>query len=140
MIFRFGTHALREVKETGERWMHASMEDFANEWIASWNAHDIDRIAGHYAEDVVFYSPFVWKRLGLADGRIDGKAALRSYFSDALLANPGLRFDLDSLYEGMNSVGIRYMRPGGPVGFEMMVFDELGRVREARCHYFPGIQ
>lgn len=26
--------------------------DFAHEWIAAWNAHDLERILAHYADDV----------------------------------------------------------------------------------------
>ncbi len=29
---------------------------FAIEWEAAWNAHDLNRILAHYAEDVVFRS------------------------------------------------------------------------------------
>ena len=31
----------------------------AEHWIAAWNNHDLERILSHYAEDVVFSSPFV---------------------------------------------------------------------------------
>jgi ketosteroid isomerase-like protein len=33
--------------------------DFATQWIADWNAHDVDKILAHYAPDVVFHSPKV---------------------------------------------------------------------------------
>ena len=31
-----------------------SPDAFAAEWIAAWNAHDLDRILAHYAEGIVF--------------------------------------------------------------------------------------
>ena len=33
-------------------------ECFAADWLAAWNAHDLDAIIEHYDEDVVFSSPF----------------------------------------------------------------------------------
>ena len=33
--------------------------DFANDWIAAWNAHDLDRIVGHYAQKIEFVSPLI---------------------------------------------------------------------------------
>jgi ketosteroid isomerase-like protein len=30
---------------------------FAEDWIAAWNAHDLDRVLSHYADDIVFLSP-----------------------------------------------------------------------------------
>jgi ketosteroid isomerase-like protein len=29
---------------------------FADEWIAAWNSHDLDRVLSHYAPEVVFLS------------------------------------------------------------------------------------
>ena len=29
---------------------------FASEWEEAWNSHDIDRIMGHYRDDIVFRS------------------------------------------------------------------------------------
>ena len=43
-------------------------ERLAREWVEAWNAHDLERILSHYAEDVEFASPFVAAILG--DGRI----------------------------------------------------------------------
>jgi ketosteroid isomerase-like protein len=30
---------------------------FAEEWIAAWNSHDLDRILSHYADDFEMASP-----------------------------------------------------------------------------------
>jgi ketosteroid isomerase-like protein len=62
--------------------------------IAAWNSHDLERILGHYADDVVLVSPVAAERLGDPTGTVRGKAALRAYFSKALEAYPNLRFDL----------------------------------------------
>ena len=42
----------------------AEAQDFAQEWIAAWNSHDLDRILSHYAEDVEVTSPLVEMIMG----------------------------------------------------------------------------
>lgn len=53
-------------------------ERFAEEWQAAWNSHDIERILAHYADDVVFQSPYVAHRFQDPAGEVRGKEALRS--------------------------------------------------------------
>jgi ketosteroid isomerase-like protein len=33
--------------------------DFAHEWVAAWNAHDLERVLSHYTEDFEMSSPFI---------------------------------------------------------------------------------
>lgn len=47
---------------------------FAEEWVAAWNSHDLDRILTHYADDVVFSSPHIVRRLGKSSGEVCGQA------------------------------------------------------------------
>ena len=110
-------------------------EELVREWLASWNAHDLERIMAHYADDVVFYSPYARIRMGIESGRVDGKARLREYFTDGLRVNPGLRFDLLEWYTGANSVAIRYKRENGRTTVEMMAVNDKGMVVEGRAHY-----
>ena len=74
--------------------MRADREAFAREWIEAWNAHDLERILSHYAEDIVLTSPIAARRLGDPRGTVRGKAALRDYFAQGLAARPDLRFAL----------------------------------------------
>jgi len=53
----------------------ASFDEFCNDWIAAWNAHDLERILSHYREDVLFTSPFA-ARAGARDGVLHGLPAL----------------------------------------------------------------
>ncbi|MDP3877197.1 MAG: nuclear transport factor 2 family protein [Methylobacter sp.] len=34
-------------------------EHFANDWIDSWNSHDLQRILSHYADDFEMSSPVI---------------------------------------------------------------------------------
>lgn len=79
---------------------------FAEEWIAAWNAHDLDRILSHYAPDVVFLSPIAQKRVG--NGRVTGITALRDYWRRGLDAEPNLAFELVDVLVGHDCLTINY--------------------------------
>lgn len=53
-------------------------------WIEAWNRHDLDGIMAHYADDVVFASPFVTILINKPDGTLHSASALRTYFSKGL--------------------------------------------------------
>src|SRR6266566_3813221 len=73
----------------------------AQEWLAAWNAHDLERILAHYSEDLELISPFVAKLTGRSEGVVRGKAALRDCFARGLKAFPTLRFEFIRLYPGV---------------------------------------
>src|SRR5437660_91789 len=66
-------------------------DTFAADWVAAWNRHDLDAILSHYADDVVFTSPFAVRLTG--DGTVRGKPALRAYFAAALTRLPDHTID-----------------------------------------------
>jgi ketosteroid isomerase-like protein len=108
---------------------------FAEEWYAAWNAHDLDSILKHYAEDVVFASPFVVRVVGEPDGEMRGRAELRHYFARALSLYPDLRFEPIQTIHGVRSVILLYRSVGGLLAAEMMTFGRSGLIEEVRCHY-----
>lgn len=112
-----------------------STHDFAQEWIAAWNSHDLDRILCHYAEGVEFVSPFIVKLTGRADGRLHGKSALRDYFARGLAAYPDLRFEFYRAYEGVGGLVLEYQSVQGLRAAEAMEFDAGGKVCRVRAHY-----
>lgn len=112
---------------------------FADEWIAAWNAHDLDRILSHYAVDVVFESPVIRQRLGKASGQVRGIEALRAYWSGAFKAYPDLRFELLDLFEGVDGGAIRYFSHArGCEVVEVFAFDDAGLVARAGAFYASG--
>src|SRR5688572_20446215 len=88
--------------------------EIAEDWVAAWNARDLERILSHYADDVVFSSPLVVTRYGEPCGVIRGKAVLRDYFRGGLeAAGPNLRFALIDVLAGVNGYTIYYSRESG---------------------------
>ena len=46
---------------------------FAAEWIAAWNSHDLERILSHYTDDFEMLSPLIIERVGESSGSLRGK-------------------------------------------------------------------
>ena len=106
---------------------------FADDWIAAWNAHDLDRVLSHYAEEIVFLSPIAQELLG--DGRVEGLAALRSYWSGALTRQPDLKFELFDVLIGQACLTILYRNHRGQRAAETFEFGPDGKViRSFACY------
>jgi len=115
--------------------MRPDPQAFAAAWIDAWNAHDLDAVLSHYADDVVFVSPNAIRFTGDPTGRVEGKAALRDYWSKAL-GQPGLRFTLRGAYAGPDGIAIRYFSSRtGAEAVEVVRFDADGLVRDSAAFY-----
>jgi len=111
----------------------AAARVFATEWVEAWNAHDLDRILSHYAEDIEFRSRKAARLVGR--GTIQGKSALRAYWARALEAQPDLRFELGTVYLGHEGLCFTYRSHRGVEATETFPFGNDGRVvRSAACH------
>jgi ketosteroid isomerase-like protein len=110
-------------------------EDFAREWIAVWNAHDLDAILSHYADDVVFHSPRIALVMNEPIDTLAGKPALARYWGKALSAAKDLHFTFERLYIGSNSLTIAYRNHRGQNAAETFVFDPQGLVVESIATY-----
>lgn len=106
---------------------------FAEDWLAAWNAHDLDRILSHYAPEIVFLSPVAQARLG--DGRVEGLEALRRYWRGGLDAQPALHFELLQVLTGHDSLTIIYRNHRGQTAAETFEFGPGGKVvRSLACY------
>ena len=111
------------------------MNHFAEAWVNAWNSHDLEAILEHYADDIVFYSPFIQKINNDPSGRLQGKEALKAYFAKGLQAYPDLHFELYHVLEGVQSVVLYYKSVNNRLSAEMMVLNDAGKVVEVRAHY-----
>lgn len=112
----------------------ADAEALAAHWVAAWNAHDLDAITGHYADDVEVASPIAAQLLG-GDGRVVGKAAVRAYFAKGLAASPTLRFELKQVLVGTDTIVLYYANQRGGHTAEVMRLDAHGKVAWMRATY-----
>ena len=107
----------------------------AQEWVAAWNAHDLDQIMSHYEEEVELISPVAAQLLDRSDGRVVGKANLRAYFQSGLAAYPTLHFDLKNVLWGLGSLVLYYTNQRGTHTAEYMEISSQGRVLRVVANY-----
>jgi len=107
----------------------------ANDWVAAWNAHDLDLILAHYEDSVELTSPVAAQLLGMSDGKVIGKASLRAYFQRGLEAYPELRFKLEDVLWGLNSLVLYYTNQKGTRTGEFMELSVGGKVARVVAHY-----
>jgi hypothetical protein len=107
----------------------------ANEWVAAWNAHDLDLIMAHYEDEVELTSPVAARLLGKPDGKVVGKANLRAYFQRGLGAFPELQFRLEDVLWGLNSVVLYYANQKGARTAEFMELSPAGKVARVVANY-----
>jgi len=109
--------------------------NLANQWVAGWNAHDLDLIMKHYEEAIELTSRVAAKLLGTPDGKVVGKTNLREYFQRGLEAYPELHFRLDDVLWGINSVVLYYTNWKGTRTGEFMELSAVGKVARVVANY-----
>lgn len=107
---------------------------FAQEWIDSWNSHDLERVLAHYADDFEMASPYIAHIAGEPSGLLKGKAAVAAYWRIALERMPSLHFELHSTLVGTESLIIYYRGVSG-MAAEILFFGPNGAVTKSCAHY-----
>ncbi len=110
-------------------------QKLANDWVTAWNAHDLDEIMTHYEDAIELTSPVAAQLLGTPDGKVAGKANLRAYFQRGLEAYPELRFHLEDVLWGVNSVVLYYKNQKGTRTGEFMELSANGKVVRVVANY-----
>lgn len=107
---------------------------FADEWIAAWNAHDLERVLAHYADDFEMASPVIAQIAGEPSGVLRGKEAIGAYWAKALAMIPDLHFTLEHVLVGVATVALAYRGHRG-ASVELFWFADDGKVVRAAAHY-----
>jgi hypothetical protein len=120
---------------SGERLSQEEGERLAQEWLAVWNAHDLEAIMALYAPEIVFQTPTLIDTLGIPDGAVSGLEALREHFARGLARLPDLHFDLDQIYLGVRSIAIAYRWLDGTPVCELHEYDGEKRIERVQALY-----
>lgn len=102
--------------------MNVDAVAFSERWVRNWNAHDVDAVLADFHDDVVFTSPVAAKLLPETRGVVRGKAALRQYWTEAIAHIPDLRFTVDGVYQGVDTIVIAYRNQNGDRVNEVLTF------------------
>ena len=109
--------------------------EFATHWVKAWNSHDLDEIMLHYSTDIVLVSPVAAKILNDPSGVVNGKEAVRAYFSRGLEAYPNLKFELIDVMWGLASIVLYYVNQKGSKTGEFMEMGADVRVTRVVANY-----
>ena len=110
-------------------------EQFAHDWIDSWNSYDLDRVMSHYHEDVEYFSTFAAKLSGNTSGKLNGKDNVRNYLQKGLDAYPDLHFVLENVFIGIASITLQYKSVNNLLAAEVFELNEQALVMRVQCHY-----
>lgn len=108
---------------------------FASEWIAAWNAHDLELILSHYDDAIDLTSSVAARLLQKPGGQVTRISNLRIYFQHGLKAYPQLHFELESVFCGLRSVVLCYRNQQGTRSAEFMEFSTSGKVVRVVANY-----
>lgn len=108
---------------------------FADDWIASWNSHSLERVLEHYTDDFVMSSLRI-RALGFDEsGTLRGKQAVGEYWGPSLGENSQVLLTKETVLLAPDSITIYYRGRSGRLAAEVFIFDNSGLVRESIAHY-----
>lgn len=108
---------------------------FAKEWVASWNAHNLEDILSHYSDDIEISTPMIRIALGIDSGVLKGKKDVSAYWQKALGKLPDLYFELYQVMRGVDSVALYYKSVMNKNAIEVMFFNDEGKVNRMYAFY-----
>jgi len=114
------------------------MTALGREWIAAWNAHDLDRVLALYTEDFEMTSKHIVGFGFDASGTLRGKDKVREYWAFALTKVPDLHFRLIGVYTSPDSVIVHYENERGGKVSEYLRFDASGKIVQGSGNYLAG--
>lgn len=112
-----------------------SAHRFVASWLRAWNAHDIDGVVAHFAEDAIFTSPVAAQLLPETGGVLRGTDEIRRYWTIGLERIPDLHFEIENVYAGLSTIVINYRNHTGALVAEVLRFDGSGRVTRGEGTY-----
>lgn len=89
--------------------MH-SLKEIALLWFEAFNEHNIEKLLALYSEDAEHYSPKLKVLHPETNGLIQGKAALRAWWTDAFERLPKLHYELLQLTADEQQIFMEYIR------------------------------
>jgi ketosteroid isomerase-like protein len=102
--------------------------EFCSAWVAAWNAHDLEGVLSHFAENAVFTSPVAGQLMPETGGSLHGKDAIRACWTIGLSRIPDLAFTIENIYLGVDTIVINYRNHIGGLVSEVLHFNDIGLV------------
>ena len=108
---------------------------FAQDWIESWNAHDLERILEHYSDDFEMSSTLIVTLMSIPSGSLKGKDKIRAYWQKGLERRPALKFRLLKITFGVDTIAIHGDAETGRNFVEWFFFDDKHKIVKSLAHH-----
>jgi ketosteroid isomerase-like protein len=115
----------------------AHLTSLGHEWIAAWNARDLERVLTLYSEDFEMTSEHIHAMGFDPSGTLRGKEHIRVFWAKALEHVPNLRFELIDLVVSPDSVVVFYQNERGRKVGEFLRLDAQGKIAQSSANYGP---
>jgi ketosteroid isomerase-like protein len=113
----------------------AHLATLGREWIAAWNARDLERVFALYAEDSEMTSDKI-PALGFdPSGTLRGKDRIRTYWAKALTLIPDLHFELIDTYVSPDSIVVFYQNQRGAKICEYLRLNAAGKIVQGSANH-----
>jgi hypothetical protein len=106
------------------------LPNIAQNWFAAFNEHDIEKLLLLYDDEASHYSPKLKVRHPETHGLIKGKTALRTWWQDAFLRLPTLKYELIRLTPYEDRIFMEYIRH--VIGEEDLAVGEMLEIQEGK--------
>ena len=106
-----------------------------HEWIAAWNARDLERVLALYDDGFEMTSPHIHAMGFDASGTLRGKARVREFWATALTHVPDLHFELIDLFLSPDSVVVFYRNERGGKVCEYLRLGADGKIKQGSGNY-----
>ncbi len=113
----------------------AKLAALGRDWVAAWNARDLERVLAMYDEAAVMTSDRIPAMGFAADGTVRGKDTLRAYWSKALGLLPELHFTLIDLFVSPDSVIVFYANERGKKICEYLRLNAAGLIVQGSANH-----
>ncbi|MCE9649458.1 MAG: nuclear transport factor 2 family protein [Parvibaculum sp.] len=110
----------------------SEIPDMVARWKAAWESLDAERVAALYAEDGTHMSGVVTERMGIADGTLRGRDAIRAYAAAARTRLKSFRADIIDVVAGDGRASVEYWR--------VLDGDEAARTRTVEILEWRGAE
>jgi uncharacterized protein (TIGR02246 family) len=113
----------------------ADLAALGQEWVAAWNAHDLERVLALYAEDSEMTSDRIPAMGFDASGTLRGKDRIRTYWAKALTLLPDLHFELIDTYVSPDSIVVFYQNQRGAKICEYLRLNAAGKIVQGSANH-----
>jgi hypothetical protein len=115
-------------------------QHFAQDWIESWNNHDLERVLTHYADDFGMSLPNIIRRSLSDTGKLVGKEAMRGYWWPPIGPGSTVKMTLIDTLLSTDSLTLYYRLQNDRVAAEVFFFNDAGLAYKSAAYYSLSTQ